>query len=251
MLNRADHVNGAGWSNTFDRNMRQSNAHQRAGKTGPHGLNNAVTARGNNIATAASATAASASAAAAASASGGAAATTAPSFGADPNQYNDDEYAALTQLGVQLSLDHMNQQQHQTAQQTIQQQQHILQQFNNNDSLLSFASSANGEGNTSISPMPSTITKTSVPPNTFTSPAYKTKTCNALTDYMFQNEFGDGIDDDAVSALDAFENPNDGAHKTMHRVSKRLFDQNTKTPELAEKMVDVFKSLSKRQRKSD
>ena len=68
---------------------------------------------------------------------------------------------------------------------------------------------------------------------------------------MFQNEFGDGIDDDAVSALDAFENPNDSAHKTMHRVSKRLFDQNTKTPELAEKMVDVFKSLSKRQRKSD
>ena len=112
-------------------NMRQHNAHQRARNTGPHGLNNAVKARGNNIATSALATAASASAApaaAAASASGGAAATTAPSFGADPNQYNDDEYAALTQLGVQLSLDHMNQQQHQTAQQTIQQQQQIKEQ---------------------------------------------------------------------------------------------------------------------------
>jgi hypothetical protein len=171
----------------------------------------------------------------------------------DTNQYTDDEYAALTRLGVELSLDHLNQQQQQqTIQQTIQQQQQILQQINNTDSLLSFASSANGQGNTSISPMPSTITKTSVPASTFKSPEYKTKTCDVLSDFAFVSG---NVDPDALAALSAFENADHCAHKAMHRVSKRLFDQKTKTPELAQKMVGVYKSLEdtndKRQRKND
>jgi hypothetical protein len=251
-LNRADHVNGAGWSNTFDRNMRQPNAHQRARNTGPHGLNNAVTAHGNN-------TLAAAPAGAAAPAAAATWAAAQPSFGTDcydtnPNQYTDDEYAALTWLGVELSLDRFNQQQQQqTQQQTIQQQQQqILQQINNTDSLLSFASSVNGQVNTSISPMPSTITKTSAPASTFKSLEYKTKTCDTLSDFAFVS--GD-VDPDALAALSAFENADHCAHKAMHRVSKRLFDQKTKTPEMAQKMVGVYKSLedtmNKRQRKND
>jgi hypothetical protein len=248
VLTRADHRNGPGWSNALNRNMRQPNAHQRARNTGPRGLSNTATAPRNNKLTAAPAAAPVAVAASAASAVAN------PSFGTDGDDiYTDDEYAALTRYGVELSLEHLNQQQQQ-QQQIIQQQQQILQQFNNNaDSFLSFASSTNGQqANQSISPMPSTITKTSMPVNTFKSPEYKTKTCDALSDFMFAT--GD-VNSDAVAALDAFENADHCAHKAMHRVSKRLFDQKTHTPEIAQKMVGVFKSLedtnNKRQRKND
>jgi hypothetical protein len=100
--------------------------------------------------------------------------------------------------------------------------------------------------------MPSTITKTSAPASTFKSPEYKTKTCDALSDFPFVS---DNVDPDALAALSAFENADHCARKAMHRVSKRLFDQKTKTPETAQKMIGVYKSLedtnNKRQRKND
>jgi hypothetical protein len=40
----------------------------------------------------------------------------------------------------------------------------------------------------------------------------------------------DGVNPDAVAALDAFENTNHCAHQAMHRVSKRLYL--TRTPTL-------------------
>jgi transcription initiation factor TFIID subunit TAF12 len=78
--------------------------------------------------------------------------------------------ADLTQLGIELSLQHM-QQQHQ---QLLHYQQ---KQFHNNDSFQSFASStgnAQAQGNSSISPMPSTVTRTSVPLANTKTPEHKT-----------------------------------------------------------------------------
>ena len=100
--------------------------------------------------------------------------------------------------------------------------------------------------------MPSTITKTSAPVSTFKSPEYKTKTCDALGDFAFVS--GD-VDPDTLAALSAFENADHCAHKAINRVFKRLFDQKTKTPEMVQKMVGVYKSLedtnNKCQRKND
>ena len=154
--------------------------------------------------------------------------------------------ADLTQLGIELSLQHM-QQQHQ---QLLHYQQ---EQFHNNDLFQSFASStgnAQAQGNSSISPMPSTVTRTSVPLANTKTPEHKPKTHNALVDFMYEDEFGGGVNDDAVAALDAFDNPEHFAQPTMQRVSKRLFDKETKTPEIAERIVNLYKSLEENHNKS-
>ena len=54
-------------------------------------------------------------------------------------------------------------------------------------------------------------------------------------------------------SLNAFDDPEHFAQPTMQRVSKRLFDKETKTPEIAERIVNLYKSLeenhNKRQKK--
>jgi hypothetical protein len=70
---------------------------------------------------------------------------------------------------------------------------------------------------------------------------------------MYEDEFGGGVNDDVVAALDAFDNPEHFAQPMMQTVSKRLFDKETKTAEIAERIVNLYKSLeenhNKRQKK--
>ena len=77
-------------------------------------------------------------------------------------------------------------------------------------------------------------------------------------DLSLDEDLDEEVIDDAVAAVDAFDNPQHHAYSTMQRYSERLFEQNQNkeetgmnTPKMADKMVSIYKRLDNKRQRTD
>lgn len=240
VMAQADHPNGPGWSNTTNTNMRQPNAHQRSVNTR---LIDTTGARGgaNAIET---------------------------NVGAMDNDNVLLELAMQQSLQEQSICGHTN-----TA---------LLQSLNaNNNSFDSFMSTQsnntdfhggiqqgshnvnyddlrnyscqnfNGNGNNSISPMPTLCSnRTSLLPHQLPSntPEHVGKMKTALMDYSIE---GDDVNEDAVLVVQAIGDTSHPSNKTLCDYSKMLHGKNDMaTPLKAKKLVSVYQASMKKAKHS-